>query len=364
MRWWRRAGGLVRTVPRGGRMVLVGVALIAAMAVTWMAAVATVTATAPAVAAGDGIPGRFESVPEPAPEPAPGTAPGAESGPGTEPAPGAESAPGAGPGTARYGPEMAAPAPTPADRGKQIAPPGDGGGDSPADPFGGATDRSVVRTARLELTVDDLAAVSGRVRALAAGVGGFVASEQSLDKSASFTLRVPASRLDEVMGELGGTGRVTARSEQAADVTGQVADLDGRLATARASVARVRALLDRASTVGDVVMIESELTEREAALESLSKRMAALSNQVALSTLTVRLTPTPAAPPAAAGGFLAGLGAGWVAFLAAGGTLLTLIGAVLPFALLLALLAALGLAGRRMLHRRRPASAAPPSDGA
>jgi hypothetical protein len=40
------------------------------------------------------------------------------------------------------------------------------------------------------------------------------------------------------------------------------------------------------------------------------------------------------------------------------------IGAVLPFALLLALLAALGLAGRRVLHRRRPASVAPPADGA
>jgi hypothetical protein len=351
MRWSRRAGELVNAVPRGGRMMLVGVALIAALAVTWMAAVATVTgsaASAPAVAAGDGIPGRFESVPEPDADPAPGT----------------ESAPGGGSGAARYGPELAAPAPTPAGQGKQIAPPGDGGSGSPADPFGGATDRSVVRTARLELTVDDVPEVSGRVRAIAGGVGGFVASEQSVDKSASFTLRVPASRLDEVMGQLGGAGRVTARSEQAADVTGQVADLDGRLATARASVARVRSLLDRASTVGDVVMIESELTQREAALESLSKRTAALSNQVALSTLTVRLTPTLAAPPPAAGGFLAGLGAGWLAFLAAGGTLLTVIGAVLPFALLLALLAALGRAGRRMLHRRRPAGVAPPADGA
>jgi hypothetical protein len=293
MRWSRRAGELVNAVPRGGRMVLVGVVLIAAMAVTWMAAVATVTgsaASAPAVAAGDGIPGRFESVRELAADPAPG----ADSAPGAESAPGTESAPGGGSGAARSGPELAAPAPAPAGQGKQIAPPGDGGSGSPADPFGGATDRSVVRTARLELTVDDVAEVSGRVRAIAGGVGGFVASEQSVDKSASFTLRVPASRLDEVMGQLGGAGRVTARSEQAADVTGQLADLDGRLATARASVARVRALLDKASTVGDVVMIESELTQREAALESLSKRMGALSNQVALSNLTVRLTPTPA----------------------------------------------------------------------
>ncbi|HEY0578064.1 MAG TPA: DUF4349 domain-containing protein [Pseudonocardia sp.] len=252
MRWSRRAGELVNALPRGGRMMLVGVALIAALAVTWMAAVATVTgsaASAPAVAAGDGIPGRFESVPEPDADPAPGT----------------ESAPGGGSGAARYGPELAAPAPTPAGQDKQIAPPGDGGSGSPADPFGGATDRAVVRTARLELTVDDVPEVSGRVRAIAGGAGGFVASEQSVDKSASFALRVPAPRLDEVMGQLGGAGRVTARSEQAADVTGQVADLDGRLATARASVARVRALLDKASTVGDVVMIESELTQREAA---------------------------------------------------------------------------------------------------
>jgi hypothetical protein len=222
------------------------------------------------------------------------------------------------------------------------------------DVSGAARDRSVVRNARLELSVGDVAAVSGRLRSVAAGVGGFVATGQSVDRSASFTLRIPAPRLDEVMNQLTAAGKVTARSEQADDVTDQVADLDGRLASQRAGVARIRALLDKATSVGDVVLIESELTQREADLESLQKRLAAVSSQVAMSTLTVALTPTPAPEAQPAGdGFLAGLAAGWRAFVTASGALLTALGAVLPFALLLALLGGLGLLGRRLLQRSR-----------
>jgi hypothetical protein len=87
------------------------------------------------------------------------------------------------------------------------------------DVSGAARDRSVVRNARLELDVGDVAAVSGRLRSVAAD-----------------------------------------------DVTDQVADLDGRLASQRAGVVRIRALLDKATSVGDVVLIESELTQREADL--------------------------------------------------------------------------------------------------
>jgi hypothetical protein len=221
----------------------------------------------------------------------------------------------------------------------------------------------VVRTARLELTVTDVAAVAGRVRTIAAGVGGFVASEQSVDRGASFVLRIPAPRLDEVMSQLSGAGTVTSRIEQADDVTDQMADLDGRLQTAEASVARVRALLGKATSVGDVVMIESELTQREGELESLRKRIAAMSSRVAMSTLTVQLTPAPVPDgQQPGGGFRGGLAAGWHALLAVGVTLLTGVGAVLPFLMPLALLAGLALVGRSLLRRRRAARVSPASD--
>jgi Domain of unknown function (DUF4349) len=374
--WRRRTVTTAAALWRRGpvRLGLAGVGLVALLAATWVVAVASATlapSTSTERAAGTGTerasgPGSPASGTQP-----PGSAPDIQDKPGATTRGPASSMPGnPSIGTSEQDRPRAAPmvegqtGSEPTDgqpRSKIVPPPGPGGPDVPVDVSGASQERSMVRTARLELTASDVPAVAGRVRAIAAGVGGFVASEQSLDRSATFTLRIPAPRLDEVMTQLSGEGTVTTRTEQADDVTDQLADLDGRVQTAKASVARVRALLDKATTVGDVVMIESELTQREAELESLTKRLAAVTGRVALSTLTVRLTPAPApdAPPPG-GGFRAGLTAGWHALLTAGAALLTVCGAVLPFLLPLAVLGGVVLLARRIPRRR---SSTTPADG-
>lgn len=267
-------------------------------------------------------------------------------GPGDAPSTGIMAAPG--PETApRMAPQMSKIAPpTPAPT-------------APPVPVDVAPDRSIVRTARLGLTVADLPAVSATVRDAATSVGGYVASENAQDKSATFTLRVPSARLDEVMGRLASIGTVTERYGQAEDVTDQMVDVQSRLATQQASVARMRALLARATTVGEVVSVESELTAREADLESLQRRLASVSGRVELSTLTVSLVPVPvAAPQPSDSGFLAGLAVGWRTFVAAASGALTVLGAVLPFLVAIAVAVAVVLLGRRALRRHRAAAAA------
>jgi hypothetical protein len=371
--WRRRAGTAVAAVWRHDaiRLGLAGVGVVALLAVTWVAAVASVTIAPSTTAERDSGTGAAPPATQ-----RPGPAPDIQYNPGAttrEPAPGMPGSPSIGPSApdhAQSTPMMEGRTrPEPADGRppSKIVPPGPEGPNVPIDVSGAAQERSMVRTARLELTVRDVPAVAGRVRAIATGVGGFVASEQSIDRSATFTLRIPAPRLDEVMTQLNGDGAVTARTEQADDVTDQLADLDGRVQTAKASVARVRALLGKATSVGEIVMIESELTQREAELESLTKRLAAVSGRVALSTLTVRLTPTPAPnTPPPGGGFRAGLAEGWHALLTAGAALLTAFGAVLPFLLPLGVLGGLVLLGRRIWRRRpstSPAGGSSATDG-
>jgi hypothetical protein len=358
---WQRAGAALggMTRRRPVRLVVSGMAGLLVLALTWVAAVASVSGSTSGAAVVEASPS-WAAPPGSGARVAPDSTAQSD-GTGSAGA-GSAGASSEAAGSAQGGATAAAPAP---ELGKRIAPPTPGPGDpsQPVDVSGAAPDRAVVRAARLELAVGDVAAVSGRLRALVAGVGGFVAGEQSLDRSANFTLRIPAPRLDEVIGQLAGAGRVTVRSEQTDDVTDQVTDLDGRLASQRAGVTRIRALLEKANSVGDVVMIESELTQREADLESLQRRLAAVSGRVAMSTLTVSLTPIPA-PDAQPGhdGFLAGLAAGWRAFLAAAGTAATVLGAVLPFLVLGALLAGVGLAARRALARRRQRPAGTPDN--
>ena len=159
----------------------------------------------------------------------------------------------------------------------------------------------------------------------------------------SLTARVPNASLDRVMQQVGALGQVVSRNQSSEDVTAQYVDTASRVQSQTASVARVRALLAQATSLGQIVQIEGELARREADLESLKAQLKSLQDKTSLSTLTISLTPLTAdvAPaPTHDQGFLAGLSAGWHAFTVAVVALLTVLGALLPFVVAVALLAA------------------------
>jgi hypothetical protein len=183
----------------------------------------------------------------------------------------------------------------------------------------------------------------------AAEAGGIVSGENtSTDpstprrSSAHLTLRVPTDNFRDLMSSVAAVGKRVSQSQSAEDVTGQVVDTQSRLATQKRSVARVRALLAEAKTIGQVVQVESELSRREADLESLESQLAQLRDVADLATLDVQLLG-PTAPPAKKKetddnlGFLAGLKSGLSALVALVVVALTVVGAVLPFALATAL---------------------------
>jgi TolA-binding protein len=225
-----------------------------------------------------------------------------------------------------------------------------------------AQERHVVRTATLRIRVDDLDGAAAGTRDIAERFGGFVAGERTDSGTASLTLRVAADRLDDAVGALDELGDITHREQQAEDVTEQVVDVEARIANQRASVERVRALLDRATTV------ESELTNRQAELESLQNRAAALAGQTELASVQVTLAIDGSTVlDDERTGFLAGLEAGWNAFVSSVAVFLTVLGAVLPFLLALGIpvLAALLIVRHRRSAARPAAQPAgtPPASG-
>lgn len=234
-------------------------------------------------------------------------------------------------------------------------------------PLGGVQ-RALVRTAQLSVEVTDPAGAMRQVRTAAAAAGGFVTDEQTSDTGSWVTLRVPADALDRLVEDIAADARVITRSTQVYDATEESIDLDARVASQQASVSRIRGLLAQATTIGDVVAIESELSRREAELDSLTRRLEALRDQVAMSTLTVdlrgRAVPPPPGGPAP--GFLDGLATGWAGLLALGSGVAAAVGFVLPFLPVVAVLAGIVWLVRRIVRgRRRPATASsgPTSDG-
>jgi hypothetical protein len=156
-------------------------------------------------------------------------------------------------------------------------------------------------------------------------------------ESSTTTLRLDNDEVDALLRDVAALGTVEAASRSSADVTAEVADVDARVRNAEASLARVRALMSKATTIGDIVALEGELSRRQAELEALQARQRTLADQSAQATVTVRLYDDNApAPVEEQSGFLAGLSAGWDAFTGALVVALTVLGALLPFLLLLA----------------------------
>ena len=197
---------------------------------------------------------------------------------------------------------------------------------------------------------------------------GTAATRQARPGESLIVLRVPSADLDRALALLtgpAGVGKELSRAATAQDVTGDLADLQSRVATQRASVARVRTLLARATSLQQIVTIESEETKRESDLEAAEARLAALADRADFATLTVDLrTPAVVPPPPAAepNAFVQGLAGGWHAVTASTAVVLTVLGAMLPVAVLLGLFAAPVL---WWLGRRRrvavPVAPAPPA---
>jgi hypothetical protein len=198
-----------------------------------------------------------------------------------------------------------------------------------------------VRTAQLTLDVTGLPAAAARVRTVAAVLGGVVSAESSGFGPAGesvITLRVPEPKLDDALNRLAGVGQEKDLTTSSDDVTATLADLNSRVSSQARSVGRVRDLLDRATSLKDIVLIESELSRREADLEAVQARQRVLADQAALSTITVTLrTPTTVTtkPAKHDDGFVAGLKQGWDALTTSTTAVLTVLGAVLPIGIVL-----------------------------
>ncbi|WP_236245779.1 DUF4349 domain-containing protein [Streptomyces sp. CC210A] len=201
----------------------------------------------------------------------------------------------------------------------------------------------VIRTAEMHIEVEDVEKALARARTVAVDAGGHVADESTERHargdgrggiSSRVTLRVPQRAYDAVMKELSGAGKLLSRTAGAKDVTDQVVDVESRIATQRASVERVRKLMDEATQLSDVVTLEGELSRRQAELESLLARQAALKDSTSLATITLELSERGAARHEDGDdkpGFLDALRGGWGALVASAAWVLIVLAALAPW---------------------------------
>jgi hypothetical protein len=241
------------------------------------------------------------------------------------------------------------------------AKPGEGG-------FSGSVQLQVARTASVALTVPDVEAAATKLRTLASAMGGVVTTENLVSKvdaegistpTSTMVISVPSDRLDSTLEQLKSMGTITTRLISSEDVTTQVADVASRINALEGSIARLNELSKKAGSITELTQLESELTRRIEERDSLRAQQKALAGRVAQSPITISLQTPEAVVEAEIPGFLSGLTAGWNALVTSSRVLLTIVGAILPFVALVALIGIPVVLWRRRVRRVATAPTAP-----
>src|SRR6201996_6036963 len=232
------------------------------------------------------------------------------------------------------------------------------------------TPASIIYTAQLTVRAGDVSSAAAQAAQIAESVGGYVSNETATvnpdhpsEATASVQLKIPVASYPATLGQLSHRlGTQLALQQQAQDVTQQVADVDSQVTSARGAIAQLRTLLSHAGSVGDLLSVQNQINSEEANLESMQAQQRALSHQTSYATVTLTILGPKAKPvlhrqkppPTLAGGFAAG----WHALRIAVSWTLAFLGAIAPFAVVLAVAGYLVYRGRRWLGRRRPATGA------
>ena len=194
---------------------------------------------------------------------------------------------------------------------------GSGVGGGP-DSAGGGTqaliiDRKIVRTATIELTVDNVPGAVQRIETATTAAGGFVANssitieqqpppvdpeeEQVIRQRGTITIRVPAESYASVMSTLRGIvddpGDITSLTEDTSEVTEEYSDLQARLRNLEATEAQYLELLASAESINDVLLVQDRLNSVRLEIEQVQGRIQLLDDLTSMATITTFLSLPP-----------------------------------------------------------------------
>ena len=140
----------------------------------------------------------------------------------------------------------------------------------------------------------------GRVSALVEEFGGWIEASSvsgsnyyqkargtASTRDASFTLRIPSGRFQELMDSLSGLGNIPYSHIYTENVTAQYYDVQAHLKAYQTQETRLLEMMELAETVEDVITIEDRLTELRYQIESLQSRLNNWDRRVSYSTIAL-----------------------------------------------------------------------------
>ena len=160
---------------------------------------------------------------------------------------------------------------------------------------GAQQERKIIRTAQLDLEVEDMDGAMLSITAQAESAGGVISySEVSGQKGegrwGNMEVQVPSAWLDSFLAGAGSLGTVTRQSSQQTDMTSQYRDNASRLESARAQKQRLDELYAQAQDMTDIVTITDALFEVQQEIDDLTGANAWIDDRANMSHVYLSLT--------------------------------------------------------------------------
>ena len=151
---------------------------------------------------------------------------------------------------------------------------------------------------RVSLTCDtlDFPNLSKNVEIRVNELGGYIENKSMYGtgndgdlRTVSYTIRVPADKLDEVINMVGNSAVVTNTTESTEDVTLSYADTQAMLESLRVEQETLNQLLSQADSLETILILQNELTDVRYRIESCESTLRILENQSSYSTLNLTI---------------------------------------------------------------------------
>ena len=151
-------------------------------------------------------------------------------------------------------------------------------------------EQKLIRTGNVSIEVQSVSDAEDKITAWAKSLGGYITNSNTWQNGAGFTVRIPSSRFDEAMSQVGSFGRITNRSVSSQDVSDNYYDMKSRLETKYILRDKLQSYLSDAKDIKDLLEVERQLNEVIEDIESTESRFKRLSGQIDYSTIYINMS--------------------------------------------------------------------------
>ena len=152
----------------------------------------------------------------------------------------------------------------------------------------------IIYTASMRISTKDFPAAETKISEIMNKYGGFyqnmdVNNSGSSYRTAYYTIRIPADKLDAFLTDVKEVGTVDSMNRSGSDVSESYYDTEARLQTAKKKLARLQELLAQAANISDIITIEESISDVEYEIDELTGTLKNYDSDVKYSTVSIDL---------------------------------------------------------------------------